>query len=80
MSQSTDQTKVVKEQMQSQNQEVTEDLRVPGIENLHLRTPEEIGSVLANVIKSRSGVTSMTYVMGSHIKVTYNGNPHSQLR
>ena len=80
MSNAINQTDLLKEQLQSQNQEFTEKLKVPGIETLHQRPAAEIGAVLANIIKSRAGVTSLSYVMGSHVEITFNGNPHTQLR
>jgi hypothetical protein len=80
MSTPVNQTDLLKQQIQSQNQTVTEKMKVPGIETLHLKSADEIGNVLANVIKSRSGVISLVFVMGSHIEIEYNGNPHTQLR
>ena len=80
MSDATNQTELLRDQIQSQNQSVTEKLRLPGIETLHERSASDIASALANVIKSRKGITSLTFVVGSHVEVTYNGNPYSQLR
>ncbi len=50
--------------------EISERVSVPGIESLHLKSADEIAKVLANVIKSRQGVRSMTYIVGSHIEMT----------
>lgn len=50
--------------------DITERISVPGLDSLHLRPIEEIGRVLANVIKSRQSVRSITYVIGSHIEIT----------
>lgn len=50
--------------------ELTEKLAIPGIENLHLKSAKEIAEVLANVIKSRVGIKSFTYVVGQHLEIT----------
>jgi hypothetical protein len=80
MSNANNQTDLLREQIRSQNTAITEQLRLPGIETLHERPAAEIGAALANVIKSRSGITSLTFVIGSHVEITYDGNPHTQLR
>jgi hypothetical protein len=80
MSNATNQTQLMNDKLMTQNMSVTEKLRLPGIETLHERSAADIGSALANVIKSRSGIISLNFVVGSHIEITYNGNPHTQLR
>lgn len=70
----------LKNEMATQSREVTEQVRIPGVETLHERPVEEIGIVLANLIKSRSGITKLTYVKGSHFEITSDGNPFGQLR
>lgn len=47
----------------------TDIVKLPGIELLHTKSADEIGAVLANFIKSRPSMTSMTFVIGKHIEV-----------
>lgn len=49
---------------------ITERVYIPGIETLHHKSTDEIAATLANVIKSRSTVRAITYVLGSHIEIT----------
>lgn len=58
----------------------TERLMIPGIETLHARPVDEIGAVLANVLKSRPGIQEFKLVVGSHIEIKYAANPLNQLR
>lgn len=74
------QTDLVRDELSTQNNEIVERVKVPGIETLHERSTEEIAAVLANIIKSRAGITKLTYVKGSHLEITSNGNPLNQLR
>lgn len=48
----------------------TETLTPPGIQTLHLKELSEIGEVIANVIKSRRGVTQLVYNVGQSIQIT----------
>jgi hypothetical protein len=52
----------------------TEVIKTPGIETLHLKSVEEIGETIANIIKSRAGVTAITYTLGHSIQVTSQSN------
>jgi hypothetical protein len=49
---------------------ITERLYPPGIETLHHQSTDEIARTLTNIIKSRSSVRAITYVLGSHIELT----------
>ena len=80
MSNAKSQSDLLREQIEAQNEEITEVLKVPGIQTLHTRSKDEIAAVLSNLIKSRAGITSLKFVLGSHIEITCNSNPHSQLR
>lgn len=71
---------IVNDELATQVNEVTEKLALPGIEELHKKSKEEVASVLANLLKSRAGVKRLEYVVGSHVELTYNGNPMGQLR
>ncbi|HLX53966.1 MAG TPA: hypothetical protein VKR58_08490 [Aquella sp.] len=48
----------------------TETLTPPGIQTLHQKDISEIADFLANIIKSRRGVTTLTYNVGHSITVT----------
>lgn len=52
----------------------TEIFKVPGVETLHTKPVEEIGNVIANVLRSRSNIKSITYEIGKHFELTYNGD------
>jgi len=43
---------------------------VPGIQSLHTKSSEEIADVLSNVLRSRSNVIEIKYVLGKHIELT----------
>jgi len=58
--------------------DVTDILKLPGIEALHTKPVEEIAAVLANLLKSRVGITSLKFVVGSHVEVTVAANPFNQ--
>lgn len=79
-SKATNQTQVVEQHLASQEREVTDILKIPGIEKLHLKSVDEIAAVLANVLKSRPGVKSFKFVVGSHIEIVCDSNPLGQLR
>lgn len=74
------QQEAVDRDLASQNKQQVETLRLPGIETLHTKSADEIAAVLTNVIKSRSGITKLVYVVGEGIEITYDGNPFNQLR
>jgi len=67
-------------ELATQNNRRTETLSLPGIKDLHTRSTDEIAQVLANVIKSRSGIVSIVYNIGENIEITYDSNPYGQLR
>jgi len=79
-SKSKDQQTQVNNELATQNNTVTDKLNIPGIKTLHTKPVDEIAAVLANLIKSRAGITKLTYNIGEDVEVTYNSNPHSQLR
>lgn len=76
----TNQTQVIEQNLATQVKEVTDILKLPGIEKLHLKSTDEIASVLANVLKSRPGVVSFKYVVGSHVEIVCDSNPLNQFR
>ena len=80
MTKPNDQTEKLKIQLSAQTDFVTERLALPGIETLHTKGAAEIAQVLANVIKSRHGVTKISFTFGECVEITYNSNPHGQLR
>ena len=43
---------------------------VPGIQFLHTKSTEEIAEVLSNVMRSRSNVIEVKYVVGKYIELT----------
>lgn len=55
---------------------VTEQLRVPGVETLHLMPREDIADVFVNVLKSRSGITEVKWVVGKYFEITYQPKTH----
>lgn len=55
--------------------QITERLNLPGIDKLHQQPFEDIGLVLANVLKSRGNIVSFKYVVGSHVEITYSVTP-----
>lgn len=71
----------VQRKLDSQVTEITDIVKLPGIEKLHLRSKEEIAAVLANVIKSRAGITKFVWdIKNGHLEITCNGNPWNQIR
>ena len=54
-------------------EQTTVKVAVPGIQNLHNKTVEEIAEVLSNVIRSHSNVVEIKYVLGEHIELTTQG-------
>lgn len=48
---------------------VTDILKIPGIEDLHNKSFEEMAEVLANIIKSRRGMVELKWVIGERIEV-----------
>lgn len=53
---------------------VTEKVRPPGIEKLHLQSKEDIAIALANVLKSRANITGLNYIIGQYIEITSETN------
>ncbi len=74
------QTDIMNSQVASQPKSVTDVLRPPGIDKLHLKSKEEISEVLTNLLRSRPGITAFKYVVGSHVEITYDANPLGQAR
>jgi len=52
-------------------QTFTEKLTPPGVQTLHTKSREEISEVIANILKSRAGIISFYYAVGSHFEITY---------
>jgi predicted transcriptional regulator len=74
------QNELVEQELQTNTKDVTETVRLPGIATLHTRPSEEIAVVLTNLIKSRSGIKALKFVVGSHIELTFDANPMNQIR
>ena len=74
------QNEVVEQALNNSEKISTEKIKLPGIEHLHTKSTDEIATVLANVIKSKAGMISMNFIVGSHIEITYNDNPFNQVR
>jgi hypothetical protein len=74
------QNEVVEQELQSTTKEFTEIVKLPGIDKLHTKPFDEIGLVLANLIKSKAGITALKFVVGSHIEITFDANPMNQIR
>ena len=51
-------------------EQTTVRVAVPGIQNLHTRSTEEIAEVLSNVMRSQSNVVEIKYVLGKYIELT----------
>jgi hypothetical protein len=51
-------------------EQTTTKVAVPGIRILHTKSTEEIAEVLSNVMRSRSNVTEVRYVIGKYIELT----------
>lgn len=74
------QTEVLEQALNNTDNMITEVVKLPGIATLHTRPTDEIATVLANLLKSKATMVSMNFVIGSHIEITYNGNPFNQVR
>lgn len=74
------QNDLVEQQLSNIPKEVTEVLKFPGVETLHTKSKEDIAAVLANLLKSRNNVTKLTFVVGSHLEITFESNPFNQIR
>ena len=55
----------------SNEKSITEKVNFPGMETLYKRPAKEIGEVLANLIKSKAGLTKITYDIKEGIELTY---------
>lgn len=64
------QTDLVNEDLLMQPKVTSEVLRLPGIDVLHQKTKEEIAEVLTMVLKSRSNIVGLNWVVGKHIELT----------
>lgn len=62
---------LVHQQSDVKPDEATERLRLPGIKTLHTKNLAAIGEALANVLKSRPNITSLTYKIGEYVEITY---------
>ena len=51
-------------------EQTTVKVAVPGIQNLHTKSTEEIAEVLSNVMRSRNNVVEVKYVLGKYIELT----------
>jgi len=49
---------------------VKEKVRIPGIETLHEQPSDEIGEVLAMILRSRAHVKEVRYVVGEYVELT----------
>lgn len=74
------QNEVIEQELQASVKEFTEMVKLPGIDKLHTKPSDEIGLVLANLVKSRPGIKVIKFVIGSHIEITYDDNPFNQIR
>ena len=59
---------VINERPYSPEQTTTK-VVVPGIQSLHTRSTEEIADVLSNIIRSRSNVIEIRYVLGQYVEL-----------
>lgn len=75
-----DQTQLISDNLEASPRQITERLETPGVTTLHLKSRDEIAAVLANIIKSRSELVALKYVLGSHFELTFNSNPFNQIR
>jgi hypothetical protein len=74
------QNEIVEQELQLTTNEITETIKLPGISTLHMKPTEEIALVLTNLLKSRSNIKSITYVIGSHIELTCVNNGFNSTR
>jgi len=51
-------------------EQTTVKVAVPGVQQLHTKSTEEIAEVLSNVLRSRSNVVEIKYVLGEYIELT----------
>jgi hypothetical protein len=66
------QTEVVRKAIETERrEEVKEKIKLPGIETLHTKSMEDIAEVLTNVIKSKTNIKEMRWVLGSYIELTW---------
>lgn len=55
--------------------EVTEQLRMPGLETLHLQNKEDIASVLVQILKQKRNLVAINWRFGEKFEVTYRNDP-----
>jgi hypothetical protein len=73
MPRQTTQADIVKTDQGYVPKTLSEKIKIPGIENLHEKPTDEIAEVLATVLRSRSNVQEVRYVLGEYIElVTLN--------
>lgn len=65
------QADIVAQDQMLMEKEVTENLRLPGLDRLHTKSKEEIAEVLVNILKSRQNITRIDWVLGGPMRVTY---------
>ena len=61
---------IVRDELGYQPTEEVRKVRLPGIESLHQRPINEIGEVLANVLRMEANVKEMRFVVGKYIELT----------
>jgi len=49
---------------------LTQQVKIPGIETLHEKPTDEIAEALAIVLRSRSNIVAVKYVIGEYIELT----------
>ncbi len=65
-----DQGDLVRQSMGYQPEHIVESVGVPGVENLHEYSKEEIADVLTNILKARANEVSIKYTVGKGVEVT----------
>lgn len=56
---------------ETKENEFVEKLRVPGLEKMHEMTKQDLGEALANILKSRTGITKLSWEIGKpYIELT----------
>lgn len=61
---------IVREDQGYKPQELTRKVLLPGIEQLHTKSIQEIAEVLANVLRMERSITKFTWEIGKHIELT----------
>ena len=67
---------IVKQDKGYEPQQEIRKILLPGIEQLHKKSIEEIAGCLANVLRMDTGITELRWIVGEYIELTLDRSAH----